>query len=560
MKWCVAKKSDERFVAQLAERFHLLPEVASIVARRVDSMAAAETWLYPLEAELSDPFDFPEMRQAVERIHLALQRNEPITVYGDYDTDGITATVTMVRGLYALGATCVKPFFPMRDGEGYGLSRAAMDRCLGVNGHAPKLLITVDCGITNVEEVAELTSRGIDVIVTDHHTLPDRLPEAVAVINARRLPKTHPASGMCGCATALMLLRAVGAHCAEFNPFVYLDLAAVASIADVIELRGDTRVLVAQGLQHLASPSANRGLQALAQRQKLLSETVTAERVAFGLVPCINAAGRLGGKYLKEAYKLLGLDVLSAAEQLQEANKRRREIERNLYDMILEMNPQKALNGNIVIVGGEGFDAGVIGIVAARLMERMGLPVAILRREADGRAHGSMRSLGHWHAVAALDTVKDLLAHYGGHAQAAGFTLLPGAYEAFVERFPLAFAEAQEESPSVYECDLSYRPITLELCEAIARLEPFGNGNPKPIFRKRFTLVGLRSCGETRTHLLLDLRPDDGGAILRAIWFNGAVIAQFWCVGCQLQAYFTLSVDTYRQPIPRLSIIDAQKC
>ncbi len=557
--WCAAEDVDKALVAQLCETYHLSPIIAEIMARRVGSVERARDWLYPLEAQLSNPFDLPEMERAVERIRLALQRNEPITVYGDYDTDGITATVTMVRGLQALGASCVKPFFPRRDGEGYGLSEAAINRCLGESGHAPKLLITVDCGITSVEEVRLLTDRGIDVIVTDHHTLPPELPEAIARINPKRLPEEHPAADLCGCATAFMVLRALSTVCPEFDPSAYIDLAAVASIADVMDLRGDNRTLVARGLRHLASSRANRGLQALAMFQKLPTEP-TAEQVAFGLVPCINAAGRLGGDYLKEAYRLLGFERREAAGHLVEANKRRREIERALHDTILAMQPTQAEGGHVVIVGGEDFDAGVIGIVAARLMERMGVPVAIIRREADGSAHGSMRSCGAWHAVEALDTVKDLLAHYGGHAQAAGFAILPGAYDDFVKRFPLAFASPPTEQPSIYDCDLAYHPITLAFCQELSRLEPFGHANPKPIFRKGFTLLGLRPCGETRVHVLLDLKPDDEGAPLRAIWFNGAERAQHWQVGSRIQAYFTLSIDTFRQPAPRLCIEDASIC
>ncbi len=558
--WVLADRPKETFVAEIARRFHLSLEVATIVALRTSSITEAEQWLRPEQAPLSNPFDLPEMDRAVARILAALKANEPITVYGDYDTDGITATALMVKGLQALGATCVKPFFPDRETEGYGLSKAAIQRCLTACGHTSTLFITVDCGITSVEEVDDLTTRGIEVIVTDHHTLPEVLPAAVANINPRRLPSDHPAAGLCGCATAFMVLMALAHHCQEFDPLAYCDLVAVASIADVMELKGDNRSLVARGLQHLASISANRGLSALASLQKVLPERPTAERVAFSLVPCINAAGRLGKEKLKIAYALLGLERSEYASTLKQINEDRREIERALYERILATDPQPSPYGHVAIVGGEGFHPGVIGIVAARLMERMGVPVAIVCRTPDGGGHGSMRSCGNWNAVHALDQVKTLLDHYGGHAQAAGFSLKPGTYEAFVERFPQAFSAPYTEPVSLYDSDLSNLPITLELCRELDILEPFGNGNPKPIFRKGFTLMGMRPCGETRTHLILDLAPDDQGPTLRAIWFGGAEKAQHWSVGRSLQAFFTLGVDTYRLPAPKLSILDAELC
>ncbi len=557
--WQAAPAPDAPFVAELAARAGISPELAMLVARRTVSVEAALAWLNPIGQPLSDPFDWPGMREVVARIRKALERGEAITVFGDYDTDGITATAVMEAGLRALGAACVKPFFPDRETEGYGLSTDALARCLGPCGHTPDLLITVDCGITSYEEVAELNRRGIEVVITDHHTLPEVLPEAVATVNPRLLPEGHPARDLCGCATAFTVLRALEADGLPLHAEDFLDLVAVATIADVMMLTGDNRTLVARGLKVLENyTQGNKGLQALATVQKLLPGELTAERVAFGLVPCINAAGRLGHQELKVAYGLIGRENARLASTLQQANERRREIERALFETILATNPSPSPHGNAVIVGGEGFHAGVLGIVAARLMERFSLPTAILCRTAEGGGHGSMRSCGTWNAVHALDSVRDLLSHYGGHAQAAGFSLRPGCYDAFCERLPKAFTEQPPPTPETYDLDLTFRPIALELCMELDRLEPYGNGNPKPIFTKSFTIRSLRPCGDTKVHLLLDLAPDDeGGVPLRAIWFNGVRHATGWQENDRIRAYFNLGVDTFRAPCPKITILDA---
>ena len=429
MAWAPAPSADPALAAALAAEAGLSPLVAGILARRLGGDDPA-LWLRPESAPLCDPLAFPGMGAAAERLLRAVAGREPITVFGDYDVDGVTATATLVQGLSALGAR-VKPFFPDREREGYGLTPASVARCL-TYAPAPTLLVTVDCGITSVEEVADLRARGIDVVVTDHHTPPATLPPANAVVNPR-LGAPPGAEALCGCATALMLLRALAAKGAPLDPDRFLDLAAVATVADVMPLTGQNRALVAQGLRTLRTPAANPGLKALAERLRLLPGTPTAEDLAFSLVPCVNAAGRLGA--LKAAYALIGLGRADQASALIDLNAKRKAIERDLLARIVAAGPKPS--GNLLLVGGEDFHAGVLGIVAARLMAREGLPVALVRRTPDGGGHGSMRACGTWHAVRALESVADLLEHFGGHAKAAGFTLRPGAYEAFRARLRL---------------------------------------------------------------------------------------------------------------------------
>ena len=548
MAWIPAPNADPTLAATLAAEAGLSPLVAELLARRLGADDPA-LWLRPEAAPLCDPFAFGGMEAAVERLLCAVVNHEPITVFGDYDVDGITATATLVQALERVGAT-VKPFFPDRETEGYGLTPESVARCLTYSPF-PVLIVTVDCGITARDEIAALRAQGIDVIVTDHHTPPPELPPANAIVNPR-LSAPPGAESLCGCAVALMLVRALAQRGLQIDPDAFLDLAAVATIADVMPLTGQNRVLVAKGLRALSFSGANRGLRALAGHQRLYSP-FTAEGVAFSLVPCINAAGRLGE--LKTAYAAIGLGNERCAAQLVEINKRRRAIEHELLDAILADAPTPS--GNLLVVGGEGFHAGVVGIVAARLMERFGCPVALVCRTPDGGGHGSMRACEPWNAVEALVSVADLLDHFGGHAQAAGFSLRPGTYEAFAERLPKAFVGEPLTADRFYDADLTHLPVTLGLCRELERLEPYGNGNPKPIFQKDFTLALARPVGADKSHLQLSLAPIEGGPALKAIWFGAADRAKDWRRGLPLRAWFTLAVDTYREPVPSLTLLDA---
>ncbi len=550
-RWQPAPPPDPALVAAIAQAAGLSPEVAAIVARRAGDEASARRWLTPETAPLCDPFALGGMRAAVARLRRAIEAREPITVFGDYDTDGITGTALLTQALLRLGARA-KPFFPDRATEGYGLTPGAVARCL-TYAPAPTLMVTVDCGITCADEVAWLGARGIDVVVTDHHTPPARLPEAVAIVNPR-LSAPPGAEGMCGCATAFALVRALALEGLDARPDDFLDLVAVATVADVMALTHENRALVARGLRALGGAAGNPGLRALLRTLRLAPGAgLTAERVAFSLVPCVNAAGRLGR--LKDAWALIGLGREAHAPLLRAANEERRAIERELLGRLSEALPEAAEGA--LVLGGEDFHPGVVGIVAARLMERVGVPVALVCRTPDGGGHGSMRSCGAWHAVEALDTVRDLLGPYGGHAAAAGFTLLPGAYEAFRERLPKAFRGPRAETPTVYDADLSHRPVTLALCRELDRLEPCGHGNPRPIFLKGFAVEALRPVGADGSHLSLRLRPDDGGEPLKAIWFGAADRARTWRFGMRLRALFTLEVDTFREPCPSLRLVDA---
>ncbi len=531
--------------------------LANIVALRAKEQW--QSWLTPLQQPLCDPFCLPGMISATHRILLAIQRHEPITVFGDYDVDGITGTALLVQALTRLGAT-VKPFFPDRKREGYGLTHAALLRCLTYPPR-PSLVITVDCGITSVDETYMLRNMGIDVVITDHHTLPAILPNANAIVTAQQLPEHHPVHNICGCATAFTLARALNStqqaqHIIETK---FLDLTAIATIADSVPLTGENRIIVAKGLNLLGNKNGNRGLNALLRLQQLTFPLCT-EQIAFSIIPCINAASRVGD--LKDAYRTIGLEHENSAQKLLEANHRRKEVERALYTALLTQKPAPKPKEHVLILGGENFEAGVIGIVASRLMDHLGIPVALVCKTQDGGGHGSMRSCGNWHAVHALDTVSDLLTHYGGHAKAAGFTLKPNTYQAFIERLPQAFHADKTEEPALYDADLDHEPITLWLCQEILKLEPFGHGNNCPIFRGRFIIRSFRTVGKEGTHLSTRLSPvNTPTQTLKAIWFNSApLVLAYWKLNRTIRLYFKLKIDTFNAPTPSLIILDAERC
>lgn len=570
------------WVADIAAEGDFSLPVAEIVAQRA-GREDWRAWLRPNEVSLCDPFELPGMATAVGRIVKALQGGEPISVFGDYDADGITGTTLLVRALTAAGGH-VRPFFPDRESEGYGLTERSVARWLERHkSPAPRLLITVDCGISCVAEIAAIRARGIDVVVTDHHTLPPTLPKAEAVVNPQMLPADHPAHGICGCATAFTLVRALAQAGLPLPTDELMDLAAIATIADVMQLTGDNRAIVAQGLAKLSAGRGNPGLQALLKEVRGRGKTapLTAEEVAFGLVPCINAAGRVGSALLAHfaqtaatpplagrlsplhrVYGMLaqtGDERLAFAKDLVTLNRLRKTAEQELLRELEAKGLTLSPGGHVLILACSDVYAGVAGIVAARLMERVGAPVAIVCRGAEGGGHGSMRTCGQWHAVEALRTVEDLLITYGGHEKAAGFALKPGAYEAFCTRFPRAFAGDMQVEPQLYDADLSGLTIDYpRLCQELKRLEPCGHGNPKPIFRARVRLLSAKAIGKEGTHLSLQVQPEGSEAALKAVWFGAGKYAAAWLPGIQLELFFALDEDTFfSTPRPVLMVRDA---
>lgn len=462
---------------------------------------AARGWREPAEAlafltdeSLPGPAGLPGLEPALQRIRLAVEHGERITVYGDYDADGVTSTAVMCRTLSRLGAAgdC---YIPSRLEEGYGLNEAAMEE---IARRGTRLVVTVDCGISAVAEVAAANRLGLDVIVTDHHTPQGDLPPALALINPK-LPSSHyPSSDLAGVGVAYKVAQGlIGETAADL-----LDLVAVGTVADVVPLTGENRKLVRAGLLRLAG-NGNIGLRALCDAAAIDLADISAERVAFGLAPRLNAAGRLGDS--TTGVGLLLCDDPARARQLavdlDRQNQNRQRTEQDIYAKAVELaraqiDPER---DRIVVLAGDDWHHGIIGIVASKISELYGLPTVLLCREGDV-ARGSARSTPQFNMFDGLTACRDLLDHYGGHALAAGLTLPAANVDELRRRLNAlaweAYGPELPQSELFIDAEVAPEELTLDLVAALRRLEPFGEGNPQPLFVCRgLAVVEARGVG-----------------------------------------------------------------
>lgn len=557
--------ADEQAAQALARELLLpFPLARLLCARGYASPEQARRFLNPeLGSGLGNPFDFPNIPEAVDLIWSAIQAKRPIIVYGDFDVDGVVATATMVTALQRLGAEAT-PFLPQRETEGYGLTRPALERCLAGQAAEPEevgrrsptcppqasrrrnapLLITVDCGMTAVEEVAWLKQRGVEVLITDHHEPGPLLPEATVVVNPR-VAHASGAEALCGAGIAFKLVhalvekgRAEGWYTGAPMGGDLLPAVGLATVADVVPLTGENRTLVAGAIRHWKR--AGVGLNALYSRVVQQGrEELSAFTFAFLLGPRLNAAGRMGSAMA--AYELLRTTdkdrAAQLAAELNVLNAERVSVEKRLMTAARLQcgwdGGAERLKGAVVVAGAvaEGWHPGVIGIVAARLSELTGRPAAVIAVDEAGTGRGSIRAGDGYHAVGALQEVQDLLHGFGGHARAAGLTLRKGCLEAFRQRFN-AVCEAQLKGQSgaqaALRCDgwLSPEELTLAFYASQQRLAPFGEGNPVPRWGLRQVLLETVSpMGQDKEHLQAGLRLPDGKAI-RGVWFRRGHLAE----------------------------------
>ena len=486
---------EQQQAEELAEQYALPPFLARLlVGRGITRPDQVQQFLQPQSEVLEDPLTLHGMDTAVKRIRKALETGERIAVYGDYDCDGITATALLTDYLSALGGQVI-PMLPHRQGEGYGLNRSALDRC---KEQGITLLITVDNGISALDEVKYANGLGMEVIITDHHVPGARLPDALAVIDPHLEPDCTP---FCGAGLALMLAAALEDGDVDFILDQYADLAALGTISDVVPLVESNRALVQRGLP-LLGQGQRPGIAALLQAAGISAQApLTAQQVAFGLGPRINAAGRMAEPEL--AFNLLTTDdpqqADSLAIQLEDCNRLRRQQEEAMLEDVKALAAENPglLRRRVLCFAKEGWHPGIIGIAAARLCELYGRPVMLLSGR-DGVYTGSARSVGEFHLYQCLLSCDELLLRYGGHRQAAGFTLARENLEAFVRRIE-EYAAGQPLAQSELWLDgaLSPQDLTVEQMEKLAALEPFGEANPVPVFLlRRVQATALEPIGE----------------------------------------------------------------
>lgn len=485
--------------------------------------AHAQAFLENRYLESRDPFLLADMDKAVERIIRAIGAEEQIVVYGDFDADGVTSTVLLVEALRGLVADrrLVVPYIPDRVDEGYGLNLEALSSLRESNA---TLAISVDCGIRSPTEVAHAQSIGLDMIITDHHSLGRDLPPAVAVINPKRGDSGYPERMLAGVGIAYKLavaLRQAMPERAQFDTDQFLDLVSLGTVADLAPLLGENRKLVAEGLGVL-NEVRRPGIAALMNVSGLEAGQITAESIGFGLAPRVNAAGRLAHAY-DAARLLITTNHRQAQEQarkLDSLNRERQSLTRTLGAHAESLvDPQAP----IIIAADPAFKSGIVGLVASRLAEKNYRP-AIVLEQGESESRGSCRSIPEFHITHALDEVSDLLERHGGHAQAAGFTIRNEHLPAFVERMTQLATDqlsGADLRPSLeIDAELDMNEIDWALQETLVQLEPTGHQNASPVFvSKRAEVISHRQVGHDGAHLQMTLaggRPD-GDSATRAV-------------------------------------------
>lgn len=552
-KWEVRPLDKER-AAAFAQTYGVPFFLAMLMnIRGLDDAAHLREFLGEGEP-LSDPFLLKDMDKAAARITRAVDNMEKIAVYGDYDADGVTSTAMLYSYLETRGADVIF-YIPQREGEGYGMNMGAVEY---LKKQGVSLIVTVDNGISSVQEVARANELGIDVVVTDHHRPQEILPDAVAVVDAYRSDDTSPYKHFSGVGIAFKLLMALedGAGDVEDLLEAYSDLAAIGTIGDIVPLTGENRTLIRAGLERL-SQSDRPGVQALLENAGIAGKALMSTNVAFTLVPRINATGRMGAP--ERAVRLLISGYEEEAKVLSEEicadNEERRRVEAEIAEAAFaDIEAKGYMKDRVVVVDGENWHHGVIGIVASRVTERCGKPCMIISR-GETEAKGSGRSIEGFSLFEAICACGDLLIKFGGHPMAAGITLKPENIEAFRKRINQYAAEHFPQMPTqtvTLDCKLNPAALSVSMAQSLTQLEPFGNGNPQPVFGLfNMELSNVTPVGGGG-HLRLTL--EKNGAVITAMRFNTKPEELPYHIGDKIDLAVQLEAREFRGQ-PSLTVI-----
>ncbi len=546
-RWEVDPEPDSQLVSGLSGEVNIPANIVKILANRgINTSEAVRRFLDPQISDLQDPFNLYGMDKGIERANKALMTNEKIVIYGDYDVDGITATSLLYIVFNKLGAQ-VDFFLPNRLVEGYGLSREGIDEAnkLGVS-----LIITVDTGINAIEEVAYANSLGIDVIITDHHEPREILPEAVAIINPKR-PECSFNEELSGVGVAFKFAQALYKTLAqdERDLLEHLDLVALGTAADIVPLVGENRILTKFGIPQI-SRTTKPGLKSLTFVSGLMGKKITTGQVVFVLAPRINAIGRLGDA--KDAIRLLSTrDEKMASEiarKLDDDNRRRKRIDEDtLQEALSQMNEIVDLqNDRAIVLAGQDWHQGVIGIVASRLVERYHLPTVMISIT-NGEGKGSARSIPGFHLCDALKQCEHLLLQYGGHKYAAGLTIAPENIEEFRRKFmEVSKGELTDDDiqPKLrIDLELELSDITDDFMSTLERFAPFGPQNMRPVFLTRNCEILGRPQIVGNNHLRMRVRK--GNAVFDVIGFGFGEMTSQLSGGLSVDLVYCLEYNTY---------------
>lgn len=536
--------SDEKLVDEICEKYNLNKVIGKIIVNRhVVNDEDVRIFITPTRDDFHNPFLFKGMDIAVERIIKAIKNKEKILIYGDYDVDGITSTTVLKKYLMDRGIS-VDTYIPNRLHEGYGLNKNAINT---IKERNIDLIITVDCGISAIEEVDYAVRLGMDIIVTDHHEVGEKLPNALAVIDAKRKDNTYPFRALAGVGVVFKLIQALSIKL-EIKPeeyLKYLDLVCVGTISDIVPLEGENRTIAKLGLM-LIKVTRNLGLRELIKSSGY--KEIDSNTISFGVAPRINACGRMGHE--EEALKLFLAEDLESAtkitKELNEYNTLRQSTEKAIYEEAVQQIEKNHLDeNNSIVLGGKGWHHGVIGIVSSKVTDKYYKPSILLSFE-DNIAKGSGRSVPGFDLYEGLAKCEDLLEKYGGHSMAVGLTLKKENLENFKERFEQIAKEKniKELVPIIYiDDELKLKDINMDLVKSISILEPFGEANKVPLFLIRnLKIDSIRALSEGR-HLKLTLR--DENFVINAIGFELGYLAEEYRIGDRIDVVGTLEINSF---------------
>jgi single-stranded-DNA-specific exonuclease len=523
-RWIV-RRQDAAQVASLARVLGVSPILAALlISRGYDEESAARSFLTPRYEQIHDPYLMLGMREAVARLQQAIENAEPILIYGDYDVDGTTGTAVLLRALKLLGAR-TGFHVPHRFTEGYGIQQAALERA---SAEGYKLVVSVDCGIRAHEPLYWARDNGLDVIITDHH-LPDEkegAPPAFAVLNPNQAGCTYPDKNLAGVGVAFKLIHALFRERGrETQVAAFMKVVAIGTVADVAKLVGENRTIVTLGLKDLAKAS-NPGLRALIEVAGCGDgKGMTAYDLGFRLGPRINAAGRMdAAKAVVELFDTRDREeARRLAVHLDTRNEERKLVQQQIIDLaVAELADETKPRSHVAVIAGIGWHRGVIGIAASKIAERINRPCVVFSIDGD-LAHGSGRSIEAYHLLDGLTTCADLFEKFGGHSHAAGITIRPDRIDLFRQRLnehaASRLSDEDLEHSVTIDMELNANEVTFKLARELQRLEPYGAGNPRPVFWTK----NLRSLSEPVVmkdrHLKLRVAGENNRP-LEAVWWH----------------------------------------
>ena len=541
-KWQIYEEEQEK-INKISIQYHINKLLASILVNRNIEEDKIEAFLNPTRKSFHDPFLMPDMKKAVDRILKAMQNKEKIIIYGDYDVDGITS-ITVLKSFLEDRGVHVDSYIPNRLEEGYGLNKPAIEK---IAENKYQLMITVDCGISGIEEIEYANSLGIETIVTDHHEIGDSLPNAIAIVDAKRKDNEYPCRDLAGVGVVFKLIQAIGIKLGleEKEYLKYLDIVCIGTISDIVPLVDENRAIAKLGLL-LVRQTKNLGLQNLLMSSGY--KNIDSTTISFGVAPRINACGRMG--HADEALNLfLSKDIYEVNEltkKLNEYNKIRQETEKNIYEDAVNQIEQNKLNEkNAIIVSGENWHHGVIGIVSSKITDLYFKPSILLCNEGEF-SKGSGRSIPGFDLHQALMQCQDTIDRFGGHAMAIGITIKTDKFQEFAEEFENVAKEAKiDEIIPIINIDakIELNEINKEMVESLKLLEPYGEGNKMPIFAFRnLKIDSIRALSEGK-HIKLTLK--DNNNIINAIGFNLGKIAEDYRIGDKIDVVGTLEINSF---------------